>query len=64
MFVCPTVSELRFHGCCDPCFEENYLKYKCIDQNKNEKNDSGGATSVRRSSSVRHDNNRIIQEKF
>ena len=20
MFVCPTVSELRFYGCCHPCF--------------------------------------------
>ena len=24
MFVCPPVSELRFYGCCHPCFRTTY----------------------------------------
>ena len=29
MMVCPTVSELRFYGCCHPCFED-FLEGKAI----------------------------------
>ena len=28
MFVCPTISELRFYGCCHPCFQVKYEIYE------------------------------------
>ena len=34
MFVCPNISELRFYGCCHPCFHNPYplfvMKLKLI----------------------------------
>ena len=30
MFVCPTISVLRFYGCCHPCFKLSYFSSPLI----------------------------------